>query len=314
MKTTLDRCKKWFANYKVKIFSLFSALFLWFYVVTDNRFDHTISVPLHLINQPQGRILSEPIPSKVNVLFRGTGKDLLNLGYREKRIELDLHQIRRYKKFPITVDMIKGIPTGMEVIPQRIIEPDSVTVLLDQFAGKKVPLRPDIMLIPADGYTQVGDISLEPDSIIIYGPASWVKAISEVPTVAKEYKSVIRAIRDKISLVAPERETIAYSLDRVKFSVDVQRIGESLITEIPVNVTRVPSNIKVTVVPSTLSLKIQGGNNILSKLTRDDIEATIDFRRRFQYEGKSIAASIQVPEGITFSDVKPVKFEIILEK
>ena len=295
MKTTLDRCKKWFANYKVKIFSLFSALFLWFYVVTDNRFDHTISVPLHLINQPQGRILSEPIPSKVNVLFRGTGKDLLNLGYREKRIELDLHQIRRYKKFPITVDMIKGIPTGMEVIPQRIIEPDSVTVLLDQFAGKKVPLRPDIMLIPADGYTQVGDISLEPDSIIIYGPASWVKAISEVPTVAKEYKSVIRAIRDKISL-------------------DVQRIGESLITEIPVNVTRVPSNIKVTVVPSTLSLKIQGGNNILSKLTRDDIEATIDFRRRFQYEGKSIAASIQVPEGITFSDVKPVKFEIILEK
>ena len=149
----------------IGILSLLCALILWCYVVTDNRFTHTVNVPLHLINQSTDRILSEPIPSKVKVLFQGSGRDLLNMSFREKRIELDLHQITRYKIFPITVDMIKGIPTGMDVSPERIIDPDSVTVMLDRFAEKKVPLLSDIALRPADGYIQVGDMILDPENV-----------------------------------------------------------------------------------------------------------------------------------------------------
>lgn len=314
MKLTFHRYKKWFSHSKVKTFSLLSALVLWFYVVTDDRFTHTVRVPLHLINQSRDRILKEPIPSNVRVLFEGSGRDLVNMSFEEKRIELNLHQITTYWVFPITVDMIKGIPSGMDVSPQRIIDPDSVIVVLDRFAEKKVPLVPDIELRPADGYIQVGDIHIQPDSIIVRGPASVVDTLSEVATVSEAYSSVIKAIRNQIYLKPPVSEAVEYSADRVQFSIDIQRIGEKLITEIPVLVTHVPSNIKVTVVPSTFSLKVQGGVNILSKLTRDDIVAIIDFRRRSQYRGKRNPTEIEVPEGLTFSDAKPKDFEIIVER
>ena len=314
MNIRVSRYKKWLNNYKVKIFSLLSALFLWFYVVTDNRFNHTIQVPLHLTNRPQGWILQEPIPSRIKVQFRGSGKDLLNFLYRDKRIELDLRQMRREKIFVITTDMIRGIPLGMAVTPQRIVGPDSVMVRLDRLAEKNVVIRSRIAIVPADGYIQVGNVSFEPDSILVSGPESYVNQITEAVTDSQEFRSVIKRIEDKIPLAHPAWETVTYGLSRVRFKADIQRIGERTITEIPVTVTSVPRGIRVIVVPSTLSLRVQGGVNILSELERDDIVATIDYRRRYQYTGKRIPAKIDVPEGITFSDVRPEYFELIVER
>lgn len=314
MKINLFQHRRWLQNYKVKLFSLLSAFFLWVFVVTDNRFDHTLSIPLRLINKPKGWILTQPIPSRVKVRFRGLGKDLFGFHFRDKRIELDLHQIRRTAKLPITVEMIKGIPVGMTIVPVRIVEPDSITIQLDRFAEKKVSIRPDFTLVPFDGYIQIGDIVFEPDSIIVRGPESLVNTIDEVSTERKEYRNLLKEIRGKVHLTLPPWETLHYSLNTVRFRVDIQRIGERMITEIPVEVTHVPRGVKVTVVPSTLSLKVQGGVNVLSKLKKEEIVATIDFGSRYRYRGKRLPATIQLPRDVNFSDVKPQFFELIVER
>ncbi len=306
--------QRWFYNSKTKIFSLLTALFLWFYVVTDNQFDHTVNIPLHIVNKPKGWILIRPIPSKVKVLFRGTGKNLLSLTYRDKFIELNLHQSPRIRQLPITVNMIKGIPAGNTIIPVRVIEPESVTVRLDKFAVKKVPIHPNIKLVTLDGYIQVGNLILQPDSVVVSGPRSLVSAISEIPTEKKEYKNVLKEIHGKISLSPPEEPTLRYSLNSVQFRADIQRIGERVLRDIPIKVTHVPSNMKVSVLPSTLSLKLQGGVKLLSKLKKEDVVATIDFRSRYRYRGKKIPATINLPNGIDFSDVKPQFFELVVER
>lgn len=314
MRTIFYRFKNWFKFYKVKFFSLLSALFLWFYVVTDNRFNHTVDVPLHLVNKPAGWILSEPTPSKVQVLFRGKGKDLLTLGYRDKRIEIDLADVQREQAFPLTLGLIQGIPADVDLRPQRILDIDTVWVRLDRFAEKRVPIRSQLSLSLSDGYTHVGEISLEPDTILIQGPEKLLTAISEIPTVPQAFSNVIKKIDGRIELLPPEQSTVSYSVEEVRFEADVQRIGERIIRDIPVNVTHVARGYSVTVVPSTFSLTIQGGVNILSRINTEDIEATIDFRRRRQYRGKRIPAKIDVPEGITFSDARPASFELIVER
>ena len=314
VKKSFLRYNKWLLHYKVKLFSLLSAFVLWFFIVTDHHYNHVLSVSLHLMNQQAGFILKEPVPSRVKVLFRGSGKALLALMFRDIRINIDLHQATRLEEFAITVDMIKGIPLGMDVAPQRIIEPDSVTVHLDRFVEKKVNIQPDITLIPSDGYIHVGDIILNPDSVFVSGPETIVDTVSEIRTVHREFKNVIKKIDGKVPLVLLDWETVDYTIDNVRFEADIQRIGERIINEVPVNVVRVPQGIRVIVVPSTFTLKVQGGVNVLAKLKKEDIVATIDFRRRYLYRGKHIPAMIDVPEGITFSDARPKNFELIVER
>jgi len=314
MKMIFRKYPKWFLHYKVKLFSLLCAFFLWFYVVTDNTFDHTLSIPLRIKNKPEGWILKQSVPSKVRVEFKGVGKDLISLGYRDKRIELDLHQMQGVEILPITTDMIMGIPENGTITPIRIVEPDSIEVSLDRFATKKIPLRSDITLIPMDGYMQVGDIALEPDSVLLSGPESLVRDIDAISTEGEEYRSVIKKIEGKVALKSPAWKTLHYSINAVRFKADIQRIGERIITDIPVRVTNVPPEMKVTLVPSTLSLKLQGGVNVLSKLKKEEIAATIDFNSRLRYKENKIPATIALPSDISFSDVKPQFFEIIIER
>ena len=75
----------------------------------------------------------------------------------------------------------------------------------------------------------------------------------------------------------------------------------------------VPRGIKVSVIPTSLSIRLQGGVEVLKKVDKNKIQATINYYRN-RNKGNRIPATIQVPKDISFSDVKPQKFELLVEK
>jgi YbbR domain-containing protein len=313
IKMNLLYLNKFLQNPKVKLYSFLTALLLWFYIVTDNQFTHTVDVTLRLINQPVGWILIKPIPDKAEIQIRGSGKNLIALISRDLYIDLDMEQREEDMTFPISLDAIEGMPKETSIQPLRVMHPTSVEVRLDRFATKKVPVRSQIVFDLIDGYIQVGEVDLEPDSAIISGPKSLVDAMDYVFTDSVKFDNVLKEIRGKVELAPPDVETLKYSSQTVRFQCDVQRIGERVITEIPVTVTHVPRNLKVTVVPSTFSLKFQGGSKILSRLKITDIVATIDYRSRRRYQAKKIPANILHPLGIYVVESRPSSFELFVE-
>ena len=306
--------RKWLTNYKAKLFSLIFALLLWFFVVTDNHFDHTTTVAVRLINQPEGWILKKEIPSRITVLFRGSGKELLAFASRDKEIELDLRESARPRTFRLTVEMITDIPPEMAITPIRIIGTDSVHVELDRFAQKRVRVTPQMTIGPKDGYTMVGAVLLEPDSILVSGPRSVVDTVNQVNVFHREFAGLIKPISGKINFPPPDPSTIEYSESIVRFTVDIQRLGEKSVADIPVEVINIPRGFTVKVVPATFSLRLQGGVELLSRITSEDIAATIDYRSRARYRGKRIPATIVVPADIEFSNARPKDFELIVER
>jgi len=210
--------------------------------------------------------------------------------------------------------MIKNVPRGFGITALRIVKPTSVLIRLDRFSMKKVPVIPDVELIPMDAYTVVGGIHAFPDSITVSGPESVIKDIRRVMTESSQYHELIKEISDEVDLLSPDNKTVTYSQKSVKFEADVQRIGEIEMTEIPVRVLHVPPGEKVIVIPSTFSLKLQGGVRVLKDINRQDVYATVDYKSRYRYGGRRIPATIEVPPDINFSDVRPKFFELVVEK
>lgn len=304
-----------FNHFRVKFFSFLCAIFLWFYVVTDNVYEYTFSVPLKIKNQPSGWILTEEIPEKVRVRFKGTGKNFLSLEYSDKVVEIDLKNNAQTVVSNITMDMIKGIPADLNVTPLRIVEPDSVLVRLDKLEIKKVPVKSNLDFNLLNGYTQVGNILFDQDSIVVSGPRSIVTKIRSVYTKKVEYKRAMKRLEGKVELEPSEWSSVHYSNNMIRFSIDIQRIGEVKFSKIPIKLLNVPDNIiKVKIIPSTLSLKMQGGVNLLRNLTKEDVIAEIDFSTRYRYKRDRIPANIHVPEGISFKDVVPGYFELVVER
>lgn len=304
----------WLRHYKVKLLSLISALFLWFYVVTDNIYEYPVRVPIEISAYPENKVLLKPIPDQALVMFNGTGKAFLSQSFRVKRLELDLSGAGDETAIPLSTRMVRvSLPSEM-FRPVRILEPDSITVHLDTRRVKRVPVRPRFTVKPADGYTQVGPISLEPDSIRLSGPAQIVDTISALVTAEKKFSSESEPVEGEVDLIPPESGMVRVSELSAEYRIDIQRIHEITIGEIPVRVVNAPSNVKVTVVPSTLSLKLRGGVDLLMRMSAEDIRATIDYRTRNRYRPRRIPASIEVPEDVSFSNAKPKFFELIIER
>jgi len=124
------------------------------------------------------------------------------------------------------------------------------------------------------------------------------------------------ALREDVELQPfPDSLQIELSLTRVNVIADIQKIIERTIPEIPVQVRNAPANLIVTPLPSTLSLTVEGGEQLLFSLKRDDITAFIDYNRVHNSSSKAgYAAYIEVPPGVRYRNVKPALFKLMMER
>ena len=299
-------------NYKVKIFAVTCALFLWFFVVTGNEYYQSIHVPLIMTHVPEGYVLVNPIPQNAEVLLRGTGRDLMSLASREKYLELDMAGHRLDYQFNLSLPMLKGLPADMHVSAVQIVGPDSVHAKLDRFVRKKLPVVSNIAIAAMPGYTQVGILEFTPDSVWVEGPKTWVDTLHTLPTAVLSFSDLFKDLNRQVPLQSLSQPTVELGLDAVEFNVDIQRIGERVISEIPLRVINIPGHVKeVRVVPSTLALTLHAGVDVLADLDRSLITATIDFKK--WRSGKPVNAFFSLPESIFYYEAKPKSFELLIE-
>lgn len=300
-------------NYKIKLVSLLFAIFIWFFVITENEYSYIIEVPVRVVNIPNDKIILNEVPATVKARIRGDGKNLIALSLgRGVRINLDLSDAEQSKTFHIKPNSI-FISRAEDILIEEIITPDSVTIVLDEYQSKKVPVASRIFPKTASGYTIVDDIDFTPDSVRITGPASVLSTIDRIPTEKLELNDLKFDHRDVVRLAPPPSEKVQLSLSQIEFSIDVQKLLELTLTGVPVKVKNVPPALSVHVVPSTLSLVLEGGGDLLTDVTRNDIEAYIDYNRVQDSPGKEHPAVIEPPPGISYRDVKPKTFKLIFE-
>ena len=305
---------------QVKLLTLLSGFFIWFFVVTANEYSFELRAALHLENMPENHVLARPVPEHIRILYRGAGRDLLHLLIRDRVLRLNLNHNTESLWYTVQTNMLDAVPAHMNLNPARIVSQDSVFIALDVYSEKKVPVRSQLKLAMMDGYIQVGETRFHPDSVIVKGARQLVESVDEIFTKEDQYQHLLKDLTRTAQLVRPEDDMITLSHSNVNFSVNVQRIGERMIDGIPIHVTNLPASVKdAIVIPSTLSLVVHGGNEFLMNLKKDDISATIDYRSlvydlRTGGPIRQVRAAIDLPEDIIYYNAKPQSFDIILER
>jgi YbbR domain-containing protein len=302
-------------NYRVKLVVIALATLFWFAVVTENDYEYDIDVPVVLVNTPEGKIPVNDPPATARVRFEGKGRALLALLFsRDARVVLDLDNIRHSHTFNLRPQMVHRPRGGAALTPLQILAPDTVRVQLTNRLEKTIPVIAAVNITTVPGYTVVQPWRLDPDSVKISGPKETVRNIDSVLTVHKEFTSAQQRFSQRLRLQPfPESMRIRLAVDEIDFFADVQKLIEVTLQEIPVQVQNVPARLKVTPVPSTLSLTVEGGEQLLLNLKREDIKAYIDFARIRGSETEGHPAYIRTPDGVRYRDVKPAFFKLIME-
>ena len=302
------------ARYKVKIFSTLFAILIWFLVVAGGSFDHVTTIPIEIPTHPDYIIVNE-IPRSAKIHINGQGLVLLSfLLFNEGRLQPNFSWEEGHKIIhPTEKDVVlRGNARKLTLL--GIIEPDTLHVIIERLRTKKVHIKRMFQIRPHRGYTLVGEVRLEPEMVEIRGPSSAIDTCDSIATEPLILEKVKYPIRKQIELVPPRDKRIALLQSKVLLTADIQKIMEKTLTDIPIQVINLPSNVKPLVLPPRVSITIQGGVSVVSAVSREDIRAYIDYRKPRRSKEINYTLEIEPLPEVQITKIEPERFKVVLER
>ncbi len=178
MKTIL----RWtISNLPLMILALILASFAW--IVAVEQEDPTVEelypqpIPITPPELPQGMLIMNKFAEQVLVTIRAPRSVWDSLQVDDFTVTIDLTGLG-----PGTYQV--PVQLTLDKQPSRVIlvEPDSVTLELEQRAERAVPVRVQIEGKPALGYLRRATTVLDPNEVLVSGPSSYVAQVVEVFT------------------------------------------------------------------------------------------------------------------------------------
>jgi YbbR domain-containing protein len=160
--TSIPRPKNWV----LKLLSFFFALFLWYFVVGEDKVDMNVTIPVEIVNLPRDLVISNQFKKQLEVTVSGQRSLIQGMAAQHISRSIDLS-----KASPGTVviqnqDDSIPLPRGINILR---IQPTSLTLLLDQLIHKELRIEP-VLTGKIHGNYQLDSVTLEPSSLEISGP------------------------------------------------------------------------------------------------------------------------------------------------
>jgi YbbR domain-containing protein len=236
-------------NWVLKLVSLFFALFLWYFVVGEDKVDMNVTLPVEIVNLPRDLIISNQFKKQIEVTI--SGQRSLIRGMAEQHIS---RSIDLSKATPGTIvipndpDSI-SLPRGLSILR---VQPPTLTLLLDRLIQKELPIKP-ILVGKVHKDFRLDSVTVDPMTLKISGPQTILdqeEHLKTVPIVINDLsesavKQVSLALKNEISDLIGE--PIDFEHDKGKQTEIIYRLSPpkvSIKAEIPQGMIRKPNGLK----------------------------------------------------------------------
>jgi YbbR domain-containing protein len=165
-------------NWVLKLASLFFALFLWYFVVGEDKVDMNVTIPVEIVNLPRDLVISNQFKKQLEVTISGQRSLIRGMTSQHISRTIDLS-----KASPGTVviqnhlDSIK-LPRGLSILR---VQPPTITLLLDRLIQKELPIKP-ILIGKVHKSYKLETVTADPPTLEISGPHSILGAEQDLRT------------------------------------------------------------------------------------------------------------------------------------
>jgi len=306
---------------QIKLGSLFLAILLWFFVVTDVEYFFDLEIPLRIEGLSDEKAFNNEIPETIIGRFRGRGHTLLwarmTMPLSETGLVLDLSKTRNTEVYYLNDYYNEHpdrffLPRDYSLDLIHIVEPESVWVSVEKMAHKELNVNIQADITPALGYMMVGDINVEPAKVMVSGPSSLLQELTSITVAKLELHDVNADVLVSLPLVLEPRQLFNLSVSAVNVSADIQSIGSVEFQNIPIHLENIPPGIEVSVMPNAIGLVAEGGLDRLLELEPQDFTVFFDYGENWNQEEQLYTPEAVLPMGVKrINRFIPEKIEIV---
>ncbi len=281
------------ANWPIKVTALILATALWAVVAAEETTTQLVPVDLDL-DPPLGRTFTSELPD-VQALYGGSLRDLLRLYETPPVIRKAIPDTITGSTFTmrLTTDDL-GLVENADVRAQEIV-PNAITVHLDDFLEKKVPLVANAALATDSGFELFGEVRLSPDSVTVRGPEALVRGIVTLSTMAVKEEELGEPFRQVVAVDTSGLGVVRVSPDEIELTADIGPVSEHVLMGVSINISGARGNWES--VPSAVIVTVKGPSSRVVRFTRDSVEVVA--RPSLSQAEEVVSLEIVVPPGIT---------------
>lgn len=298
------------------LFYILLATGFWFLQSLQDEYETTISFPIRYKDLPNNLIVVKPLPSQVDVKIKDKGTLLLNYTFGKEAlpIEIDLAKLdyknneAQITRRTLESDVQKRLITSTIV---QDIDPSTILVEVDTLGQKKVPVTFNGDISTRLGYMISGPITITPDEVEVYAPASTLDTIISVSTELLELKNIEKSLSREITL---NEDGFKCSPASVVVALNVEEYTEKTLT-IPIECIGLPSDLTLRTFPDQVKITAQVPLSKFKELTESDFKIEIDYKEAIDLKESTIPVKlIEKPEWIKNYTISPDRIEYILEQ
>lgn len=307
-----------FRNLFFPIGAFILAILLWLFVISGAQYTTILDIPIEARNLNAQKTYLREVPKFASVMLKGKGRDLFKAyilqNFTGFKLVLDLEGISQEYEFLLNKYFEKNprkvvLPASYNLTFIEVVYPNKIKISLDEIVQKTVSVRSNIVSLLKDGYTQIGSVKFNPDSVNVVGPKAELDKIDNVYTVRDTLIQVSNPIEGSLSLILPSK-LINYSHNEVNYLLDIQQISERIIVDIPVSVINKIKGIRVFPSPQTVSLTVIGGAMQIANIKPNDISVSLDFNS-WSIDQSFYKPKVLIPYDIlNWRDLSPRKIEL----
>jgi YbbR domain-containing protein len=249
-----DIARAWTKNWILKLLSLCFAVFLWYFVVGEDKVDMTVYIPIEMVNLPRDLIISNQVKRQLEVTVSGPRGLIRGITGQHITRSVDLSGATPGTMVVRNEPESVAFPRGVQVLR---IQPTHIIFLLDRLIQKELTINPIIENAPPDNY-EVASIQLDPSTITITGPQA---------VIGKEEVLLTNPI-DVGGLTGPTIKQVALDLkpavaDLIGEPVITARINireksvERRVAGLPVVIDNIDPQVKYQIHPQAINIRAE---------------------------------------------------------
>ena len=285
------------SNLGAKVIALLFAIFLWLHVTAQQLENQRFRVPLSLAGIPDSLTIIHEVPEFVEVTIRGSRSSLLKLRlFGRLKATVDLQDIKQGRvNIPLS-SAILNVSEDFDPREVEIEEPQTLTLNFERVVTRMVPVRlaykgeiPQDMIITADP-------TIIPERVRVGGAMSIVSGISFVNTEQIDIRGKRGKLTQEVAIDVVGRN-VTVSPPNVLVEMELSRRGVRTLANLPPTILQDTDDVTVHYAPKTVSLTIEGPEEVIREITSDKISILLDITTRAPGTYK-IRPDIKLPQGI----------------
>lgn len=304
-------------------FFLFLSFIFWYLNSLGKEIESDIKYPIRYINLPTERVLTEDLPSKLELYLKGPGYAILKLKLSGNRapVVLDFSTVnyRRVQgsKTPVYYIKTSGLITrlanqlraGCEI---TAIKPDTLFFTFDRVISKNIPVYPAVKVETERQYSVTDKIMSEPDSVIITGPKRILDTILVARTKYMKYSGLNKTVKKKIALITSDDYVL--SNRKVSLTIPVGQFTEAE-TMVNVKILNLPDSIGIKIFPDAVTVRGLVSVSDYKMFEEIPFDAVIDLSGVDLQSDEKLPVELRnIPPFVNSLRISPAKVDFLIEK